>query len=103
MIRLLLMTAVAWAEPKRVVLLHETVRLEGMQQRVIAEFPLEQQAATLELNYQGVKGAGEMGAIAATVTVANAVLDALAPLGIQHLDMPLTPEKVWQAMRAAQA
>ncbi len=54
-------------------------------------------------NPLGVKGAGEMGAIAGTVTVVNAVLDALAPLGIRHLDMPLTPEKIWQAMRAAQA
>ena len=40
-----------------------------------------------------------MGTIASTVTVANAVLDALAPLGIEHLDMPLTPQKIWSAMR----
>ncbi|MFQ5858832.1 MAG: xanthine dehydrogenase family protein molybdopterin-binding subunit [Anaerolineae bacterium] len=49
-------------------------------------------------NPLGVKGAGEMGTIAATVTVANAVMDALAPLGIKHIDMPLTPEKIWQAI-----
>jgi carbon-monoxide dehydrogenase large subunit len=49
-------------------------------------------------NPLGVKGAGEMGTIAGTVTVANAVMDALAPLGIRHLEMPLTPEKIWQAM-----
>ncbi len=49
-------------------------------------------------NPLGVKGAGEMGTIAATVTVANAVMDALAPLGIRHLEMPLTPEKIWKAM-----
>ena len=49
-------------------------------------------------NPLGVKGAGEMGAIAGTVTVANAVMDALAPLGIRHLEMPLTPEKIWKAM-----
>ena len=49
-------------------------------------------------NPLGVKGAGEMGTIAGTVTLANAVMDALAPLGIRHLDMPLTPEKIWQAM-----
>jgi carbon-monoxide dehydrogenase large subunit len=49
-------------------------------------------------NPLGVKGAGEMGTIAATVTVANAVMDALAPLGIRHLEMPLTPEKIWSAM-----
>ncbi len=49
-------------------------------------------------NPLGVKGAGEMGTIAATVAVANAVMDALAPLGVRHIDMPLTPEKVWRAM-----
>jgi carbon-monoxide dehydrogenase large subunit len=49
-------------------------------------------------NPLGVKGAGEMGAIAGTVTVENAVMDALAPLGIRHLEMPLTPEKIWKAM-----
>jgi carbon-monoxide dehydrogenase large subunit len=54
-------------------------------------------------NPLGVKGVGETGTIAATPTVVNAVLDALAPLGIRHLDMPLTPERVWKAMRQAQA
>lgn len=50
-------------------------------------------------NPLGVKGAGEMGTIAATVAVANAVMDALSPFGIKHLDMPLTPERVWKAMQ----
>lgn len=49
-------------------------------------------------NPLGVKGAGEMGTIASTVAIANAVMDALAPLGIRHLDMPLTPEKIWNAI-----
>ncbi|HSF80815.1 MAG TPA: xanthine dehydrogenase family protein molybdopterin-binding subunit [Anaerolineales bacterium] len=53
-------------------------------------------------NPLGVKGAGEMGTIAATVTIANAVMDALAPLGIRHIDMPLTAEKIWQAMQSSQ-
>jgi carbon-monoxide dehydrogenase large subunit len=52
-------------------------------------------------NPLGVKGVGEMGTIAGTVTVVNAVLDALAPLGIKHVDMPLTPERVWRAMESA--
>jgi len=52
-------------------------------------------------NPLGVKGAGEMGTIAATVTIANAVMDALAPLGVKHLDMPLTAEKIWQAIQDA--
>jgi carbon-monoxide dehydrogenase large subunit len=52
-------------------------------------------------NPLGVKGAGEMGTIAATITVVNAVMDALAPLGVRHIEMPLTPEKVWKAIQAA--
>lgn len=52
-------------------------------------------------NPLGVKGAGEMGTIAATVAVAHAVMDALAPLGIRHLDMPFTAEKVWSAIQEA--
>lgn len=54
-------------------------------------------------NPLGVKGVGETGTIASTPAVVNAVMDALSPLGIKHLDMPLTPEKVWRAMRAAQS
>jgi len=53
------------------------------------------------INPLGVKGAGETGTIAATPTVVNAVLDALAPFGVAHLDMPLTPEKIWKAVKAA--
>jgi carbon-monoxide dehydrogenase large subunit len=52
------------------------------------------------INPLGVKGAGETGTIAATPTVVNAVLDALAPLGITHIDMPLTPARIWQAVQA---
>ncbi|MEZ4709553.1 MAG: molybdopterin cofactor-binding domain-containing protein [Caldilineaceae bacterium] len=51
-------------------------------------------------NPLGVKGAGEMGTIAATITVANAVMDALAPLGIRHVDIPHTPQRIWQAIQA---
>jgi carbon-monoxide dehydrogenase large subunit len=50
-------------------------------------------------NPLGVKGAGQAGAIAAPQAVVAAVLDALAPLGVTHLDMPLTPERVWRAIR----
>ena len=52
-------------------------------------------------NPLGVKGAGEMGTIAGTVTIANAVMDALAPLGVRHLDMPHTAEKLWKAIQGA--
>lgn len=53
------------------------------------------------VNPLGVKGAGEMGTIAATVSIANAVMDALSPLGIRHIDMPLTPEKIWKAIQSS--
>lgn len=53
------------------------------------------------VNPLGVKGAGEAGTIAATPAVVNAVLDALKPLGVTHIDMPLTPARVWQAIQAA--
>ena len=46
----------------------------------------------------GVKGIGETGTIASTVTIYNAVMDALRPFGVDKLDMPLTPERVWRAI-----
>ena len=54
------------------------------------------------VNPLGVKGVGEAGAIASTPAVVNAVVDALAPLGIRHVDMPLTDQQVWRAMRDAE-
>jgi carbon-monoxide dehydrogenase large subunit len=54
-------------------------------------------------NPLGVKGSGQAGAIGAPQTVMHAVLDALRPLGVAHLDMPATPEAVWRAIRRAQA
>ena len=52
------------------------------------------------VNTLGVKGIGEAGTIAATPAVAAAVLDAVKPLGVTELDMPLTPMRVWQAIQA---
>ncbi|WP_338147656.1 xanthine dehydrogenase family protein molybdopterin-binding subunit [Neoroseomonas terrae] len=54
-------------------------------------------------NRLGVKGSGQAGCIGAPQTVMNAVLDALAPLGIETIDMPATPGRLWQAMRDAAA
>jgi carbon-monoxide dehydrogenase large subunit len=54
-------------------------------------------------NPLGVKGAGEAGTVGALPAVINAVVDALRPLGISHLDMPASPERVWSAIRAAKA
>ncbi len=53
------------------------------------------------LNPLGAKGVGEAGCIGAPPAIVNAVLDALAPLGIKTIDMPLKPEKVWMLMQAA--
>jgi carbon-monoxide dehydrogenase large subunit len=50
----------------------------------------------------GLKGIGEAGTIASTAAVYNAVLDAVAPLGVKTLQMPMTPERVWRAMQQAQ-
>jgi len=64
---------------------------------------VERTETPTDVNPLGIKGAGETGTIASTPAVVNAVVDALAPLGIRHLDMPLTPERVWRAMREAGA
>ena len=54
-------------------------------------------------NRLGVKGSGQAGAIASPATIMNAVMNALAPLGVTHLDMPATPARVWQAIRKGDA
>ena len=52
-------------------------------------------------NPAGFKGCGEAGAAGSPPAFVNAVVDALAPCGVRHLDMPLTPERVWRALREA--
>ena len=54
-------------------------------------------------NPLGVKGLGEAGNIGVPPAVVNAVVDALSPLGVRHLDMPLTPESIWRAISRARA
>src|SRR5207247_2533981 len=54
-------------------------------------------------NPLGVKGAGEGGAVGAPGAVIHPILDALAPLGVPHIDMPATPARVWQAIQDARA
>jgi carbon-monoxide dehydrogenase large subunit len=53
-------------------------------------------------NELGAKGVGESGPIGAVPAVHNAVVDALAPFGVRHLDLPLTPERIWRALRTAE-
>jgi aerobic carbon-monoxide dehydrogenase large subunit len=54
------------------------------------------------VNPLGAKGAGESGTIGSIPAVLNAVVDALSPLGVRHIDGPTTPERVWNAINAAQ-
>lgn len=67
----------------------------------LPSFELDETVTPSPVNPIGVKGVGEAGAIASTAAVANAVNDALAPLGIRHLDMPFTPPTVWRAIQQA--
>jgi carbon-monoxide dehydrogenase large subunit len=67
------------------------------------QIELDRTETATDTNPLGVKGVGEAGTIAATPAVVNAVVDALSPLGIRHIDMPLTPERVWTAMQAAKS
>ena len=55
-----------------------------------------------KINPLGAKGVGELGTVGGTPTVVNAILDALRPLGVQHIDMPATSERVWRAIQQAQ-
>jgi carbon-monoxide dehydrogenase large subunit len=63
----------------------------------LPNFETDRTITPTHLNPLGVKGIGESGTIGAGPAVHNAVLDALSHLGVQHLDMPMTPEKVWKA------
>jgi len=62
---------------------------------------LDRTVTTTPVNPMGSKGAGEAGTIAATPAIVNAVMDALSPLGIKHVDMPLSAPRVWAAIQEA--
>jgi aerobic carbon-monoxide dehydrogenase large subunit len=66
-------------------------------------FSLADHPAPATTNPLGVKGCGEAGCAGALTSVMNAVIDALAERGIRHLDMPLTPYRIWQALHSAEA
>jgi carbon-monoxide dehydrogenase large subunit len=67
----------------------------------MCSFDMENHPVPTKTNPLGVKGAGEAGNVGALAAIMNAVVDALSPLGITHIDMPATPEKVWQAIQVA--
>lgn len=68
---------------------------------MLPPFETDRTETPTPVNPPGMKGAGETGRIASTAAKANAVLDALAPRGIRHLDMPLSPDKLWAAIQGA--
>ncbi len=67
----------------------------------VPSFELADMQTLTSYNPLGVKGIGEAGSIGATPAVQNAVVDALAHLGVRHIDMPTSPQRVWQALQAA--
>src|SRR5579864_894700 len=68
---------------------------------LLPDFTLERTVTPSPVNPMGVKGVGEAGTIASTPCMVNAVCDALAPLGVNNIDMPLKPERVWRAIATA--
>jgi aerobic carbon-monoxide dehydrogenase large subunit len=68
----------------------------------VPSFELAAMATPTSYNPLGAKGIGEAATIGATPAVQNAVVDALAHLGVRHVDMPASPQRVWQALQAAQ-
>jgi carbon-monoxide dehydrogenase large subunit len=70
---------------------------------VLPQFVLDQTETPTPHNPLGAKGIGEAATIGSTPAVVNAVMDALRPFGVRHLDMPLTAPKVWAAMADAEA
>ena len=69
----------------------------------VPEFRIGHVCTPCTTNPLGTKGCGEAGAIGSPPAVINALLDALAPLGVKDFDMPASPHRVWQAIRAARA
>ncbi|MBI2753803.1 MAG: xanthine dehydrogenase family protein molybdopterin-binding subunit [Betaproteobacteria bacterium] len=67
----------------------------------LCNFQIGSHPVPTKLNPLGVKGAGEAGTVGAMPAVMNAIVDALAPLGVRALDMPATPERVWRAIRGS--
>ena len=69
---------------------------------MVPTYEVDRTVTPTPVNPMGLKGAGETGTIASTPAVVNAIIDALKPYGITHLDMPLTPQRIWQAIQESQ-
>ena len=67
----------------------------------LPSFEVEVSGTATSFNTLGFKGVGESGVVGATPAVHNAIVDAVAHLGVEHIDLPCTPERVWAAISAA--
>ena len=67
----------------------------------IPNFELDRTETPSPVNPLGVKGVGEAGTIGATPAIVGAIVDALAPFGVKHLDMPIKPEAVWRIINSS--
>jgi carbon-monoxide dehydrogenase large subunit len=70
---------------------------------MLPDIAMEEHPTASRVNPLGIKGMGESGCTASLPALVNAVVDALRPFGIRHIDMPLTPAKVWAAIAAARS
>ena len=70
---------------------------------LLPDFELDRTVTPTPVNPLGAKGVGEAGCVGAPQAIVNAVVDALAPFGVTHIDMPLRPEKLWTLMHAVRA
>jgi aerobic carbon-monoxide dehydrogenase large subunit len=67
----------------------------------VSEVAVKSNPVPTRTNPLGVKGAGEAGCVGALPAVANAIVDALSHLGVRHIEMPATPERIWRAIQSA--
>ena len=70
---------------------------------LVPVFNGEEHATTSKVSPLGVKGVGESGCTASIPSLVSAVLDAVRPVGVKHLDMPMTPSRLWTAVNGSQA
>src|SRR4029077_19645104 len=68
----------------------------------VPSFETDRTETPSPVNSLGVKGVGEAGTIAASPAITNAVIDALRPLGVTYIDMPLSPQRIWSTIEQAQ-
>jgi len=70
---------------------------------MLPHFELDSTETPSPVNPLGAKGVGEAGTIGSTPAIVSAIVDALSPFGVRHIDMPIKPETVWQIIRKSSA